>query len=146
MKNKDVEVWRQVPLSIASNDFEASSWGRVRLKRKWRGIPPYGYVRGGNPRTGSVYKIGDYARYQLNTKAGCYLVSRLICAAFHGLPPADKPKCLHVDENGLNNRPENLKWGTQEENLNAPGFKAKQRSKMKNREMWVKHWRHEERV
>lgn len=29
---------------------------------------------------------------------------------------------LHLDENGLNNKPENLRWGTQKESLNAPGF------------------------
>ena len=34
----------------------------------------------------------------------------------------DKPCVLHKDENSRNNRPENLMWGTQKENLNAPGF------------------------
>jgi hypothetical protein len=29
---------------------------------------------------------------------------------------------MHLDENSKNNRPENLAWGTQKENLNAPGF------------------------
>jgi hypothetical protein len=29
---------------------------------------------------------------------------------------------MHLDENSRNNRPENLAWGTQKENLNAPQF------------------------
>jgi hypothetical protein len=27
-----------------------------------------------------------------------------------------------MDEDALNNRPSNLRWGTQKENLNMPGF------------------------
>jgi hypothetical protein len=30
---------------------------------------------------------------------------------------------MHQDENGLNNCAGNLKWGTQKENLNAPGYR-----------------------
>jgi hypothetical protein len=48
----------------------------------------------------------------------------MVCEAFHGTPPEGKNYCLHIDENSRNNRPENLKWGTQKENLNAPGFLA----------------------
>jgi hypothetical protein len=51
-------------------------------------------------------------------------IARLVCEAFHGEAPADKTYCLHIDENSRNNRPENLKWGTQKENLNYPGFIA----------------------
>lgn len=51
-------------------------------------------------------------------------VARLVCLAFHGPPPEGKPYCLHKDENARNNKPDNLKWGTQKENLNAPGFIA----------------------
>jgi len=29
---------------------------------------------------------------------------------------------IHINENALDNRPENLKWGTQKENLNMPSF------------------------
>ena len=29
---------------------------------------------------------------------------------------------MHLDENAVNNRASNLRWGTQKENLNAPGF------------------------
>lgn len=49
-------------------------------------------------------------------------VARLVCEAFHGAPQQSDSVCMHRDENSRNNRPENLAWGTQKENLNAPGF------------------------
>ena len=51
-----------------------------------------------------------------------YKIHRLICEAFHGPPPPDCKVVIHIDENAKNNKPENLKWGTQKENLNMPGF------------------------
>ena len=51
-----------------------------------------------------------------------YKIHRLVCEAFHGPAPDGKPVVIHLDEDGTNNAPSNLKWGTQKENLNAPGF------------------------
>jgi len=56
-------------------------------------------------------------------------VHRLVCEAFHGPAPFRNAVVIHLDEVGVNNRPENLKWGTQKENLNMPGFKAYCRSR-----------------
>lgn len=53
---------------------------------------------------------------------------QLVCEAFHGPKPSPEAVVIHLDENALNNRPENLKWGTQKENLNMPKFKAWQSS------------------
>ena len=49
-------------------------------------------------------------------------VHRIVCEAFHGLAPFKKAVVIHIDENSTNNRPENLRWGTQKENLNMPKF------------------------
>lgn len=53
-----------------------------------------------------------------------YKLHRLVCEAFHGPPPFHKAVVMHLNENSDDNRPENLAWGTQKENLNAPGFIA----------------------
>jgi hypothetical protein len=51
-------------------------------------------------------------------------IARLVAEAFHGPPPFDDAVAMHLDENAANNRPENIRWGTQKENLNAEGFLA----------------------
>lgn len=51
-------------------------------------------------------------------------VHRLVCEAFHGPAPSKRSVVIHLDEDATNNRPENLRWGTQKENLNMPGFIA----------------------
>jgi hypothetical protein len=51
-------------------------------------------------------------------------VHRLVCEAFHGPAPEGKNVVIHENENALDNRPENIRWGTQKENLNAAGFIA----------------------
>jgi len=55
-------------------------------------------------------------------KFGNMKVHRLVCEAFHGPAPFERAVVIHIDENALNNRPENLRWGTQKENLNMPNF------------------------
>lgn len=58
----------------------------------------------------------------MSKKYGNLKVHRVICEAFHGPAPFDRAVVIHLDEDGLNNKPENLKWGTQKENLNMPKF------------------------
>jgi len=58
-------------------------------------------------------------------------VARLVCAAFHGSPPPSVV-ALHADDDPLSNRASNLSWGTQAENLVAPGYRARQS------EAWVR--------
>jgi hypothetical protein len=61
-------------------------------------------------------KRSDQLRVGLRTRRSSYMVSRLVCEAFNGPPPPDKPWCLHRDGDDKNNRPENLYWGTPQEN------------------------------
>jgi hypothetical protein len=103
------EVWREVP---GVPEIKASSLGRVR----WND---------GKPRIGSWQRSSGQGRYILTvgrSPAKNYMVARLVCLAFHGIPPNDKPNVLHEDEDARNNKPDNLRWGTQKENLNYPGF------------------------
>jgi len=86
----------------------------------FKGRLPKGGERtyGGSKRWFGVLSRG---RYKISFRGKNYFVARLVCEAFHGPAPAGTV-CMHLDENPLNNRPENLAWGTQKENLNAPGF------------------------
>jgi hypothetical protein len=116
--NDLTEVWKLIP---SQPDLEASSLGRVRvmphkavtglgLTRTYGGVPTCGQWDG---------KRFIYARKHHNTLR----VARLVCEAFHG-PAPEGLNCLHIDESSANNSPDNLKWGTQKENLNCPKFLA----------------------
>jgi len=112
------ETWRVIP-SLPTH--LASSEGRL-MKVPVLGEMPHGGSRqyGGQP-TWGVWNKQD-ARFIYQYEGRTYKVARLVCEAFHGAPPADDSVCMHVDENAANNRAANLAWGTQKENLNAPGF------------------------
>ncbi len=79
------------------------------------------------PILGSIAKSSKTAKHSYRNvfwkNVGNLKVHQLVCEAFHGPKPFDKAVVINLDENGLNNIPENLKWGTQRENLNSPGFK-----------------------
>ena len=110
-----METWREVP---GWPGFRASTLGRIWL--------PEVTAKGRTYNTGPVMGSWTGGRYILRLKGlgRTVKVARLVCLAFHGPPPKGKPYCLHKDENAANNKPGNLKWGTQKENLNAPGFIA----------------------
>lgn len=106
------ELWRAVP---SYPGVLASSFGRIM-------VAPYtkrGRQYGGQPTSGQW----DGARYIYARRGYKTLkVARLVCEAFHGAPLAEETVCMHLNENSRDNRQENLSWGTQKENLNAPGF------------------------
>lgn len=114
---KTREIWRSVP---SLQGVMASSEGRVMVAPFVSDHPRSGGKKqyGGVPTAGSW--DGDRFIWRYGGKN--YKVARLVCEAFSGAPPPDKPVCMHLDENSRNNAPVNLAWGTQKENLNAPGF------------------------
>ena len=67
-------------------------------------------------------KTARHEYYATMYRGRNYKIHRLICEAFHGPAPKGKPIVLHLNEDALDNRPENLRWGTQKENLNMPKF------------------------
>ena len=118
------EIWKLVP---SYPGLIASSWGRVKLPDGEAPLPNGGIRKYyPKPTLGNKTKASKTARHEYygmyNRKYGNIKIHRAICEAFHGPPPFDRAVVLHLDENALNNRPENLKWGSQKENLNAPGF------------------------
>ena len=112
------EIWRVIP---SMPTHMASSHGRVKVI-PYKGKMPHGGYRqyGDDPIFGAFDK--KQKRFQIIYKNKTYKVHRLVCEAFNGPPLLNKNVCMHLDENSKNNRPENLAWGTQKENLNAPGF------------------------
>lgn len=128
------EIWKDIP---SVPQLEASSYGRIRIK-------PYSYVmhNGGvrnynpSPRVGSFAK-GASGRKDAPKRRMIFIkrlgktfnVARLVCEAFHGPAPIDKPIVMHLDEDPSNNSKENLSWGTQKENLSMPKAQAAFRSR-----------------
>ena len=105
--NKLQEEWRAIP---EFENYEASSLGRIRsldhlssdgrrisgrILKPWLAAGRYHYVSLGQAK-----------------KAG---VHRLVCKAFHGVPPIEM-EAAHRDGNSLNNSPDNLVWATRAEN------------------------------
>lgn len=112
------EVWRRSP---TVPEYEVSDHGRVRRIPHTKPMPGGGVrTYGGQPHCGQ-WIPGD-RRFILTYKGRNYKVARLICEAFNGPPPFEGAVCMHLDENSRNNVPANLAWGTQKQNLNAPGF------------------------
>ena len=112
------EIWRDVP-SVPG--ILVSSEGRV-MRTPHREPMPQGQLRpyGGEPHFG-VWNKQD-GRFITVVKGQTYKIHRLIAEAFHGPPPFPDAVAMHIDENAANNRANNLRWGSQKENLNAPGF------------------------
>ena len=85
-----------------------------------RPMPGGGFrVYGGIPTRGTWEPTRG--RYTTTYKGKTYRIAPLVCEAFHGPRPKGYV-CIHIDEDAANNRPDNLRWGTQKENLNCPKF------------------------
>lgn len=109
---KQREEWREVK----NRDYEVSSLGQVRRKSSGRTIKPqenaYGYLM-----------VGIY-----EDKATCKrkYIHRLVAEAFlDGY--FDGAVVDHIDGNTKNNRPENLRWVTQKQNIWDSYKRGKQR-------------------
>jgi hypothetical protein len=75
---------------------------------------------GGKPHPGVWNDNGSgQGRFTFHYRGKTYRIARLVCEAFHG-PAPEGAVCMHLDENAANNKAENLAWGTQKENMNAP--------------------------
>lgn len=118
------EEWRESP---RHPDILVSSLGRIKLPEREAPMP-HGGVRSyrTKPTYGTRTKSSRTAKHSYmnvsNRFYGNLKVHQLVCEAFHGPRPFLTAVVIHIDENGTNNEKSNLKWGTQKENLNAPGF------------------------
>lgn len=72
-------------------------------------------------------------------KFGNIKIHRAVCEAFHGVAPFPRAVVIHLDDDATNNKPDNLRWGTQKENLNMPGFIAYCKSRTGENSPIIKH-------
>lgn len=104
----------------------ANELGQIKLPESEAAMPNGGVRRYETKWVnGVVRKASRTARhsyYGITYRGKSYKIHRLVCEAFHGPQPDDRPVVIHIDENAMNNRPENLRWGTQKENLNMPKY------------------------
>ena len=105
------------PIPIApNNDYMAASDGMIYSRTRYAGF-------------GRKERVDWYALKGHKTTRGYTSVSlchnnlkvtknvhRLICMAFHGMPPTEAHQVRHLNGIRTDNRPENLAWGTQAEN------------------------------
>ena len=97
-----------------------SNYWADRGGRIWKGAIPDQLVRltGSLPR--NKHRKRDYLVVCVWDDCGVrhrrMKIHRLVCAAFHGPAPLGKPLARHLDDNQMNNIPENLAWGTNADN------------------------------
>lgn len=132
------EIWKPVP---SEPGILASSWGRVLQApsysplpnggfRSYLPKPTYGQVARAKSDAKHEYRHVMLSRKGSDKRQQARKVHQLVCEAFHGPKPFPNAVVIHLDEDAHNNRPENLKWGTQKENLNMPKVKAWHRSRV----------------
>jgi len=119
VRDPNKEVWKIIP---SLPGIIASSHGRLMVVPYYGDLPQNRGQRqyGGEP----TYGQWDGARFIYPIESKTHKVARLICEAFHGPQPFPEAVVMHLDENSRNNKPKNLAWGTQKENMNAPGYIA----------------------
>ena len=99
--------------------YEVSRDGRVRsLDRRVPHAQNKGRNLKGKEKAPMLFPNG-YIAYQLcrHGKIKSCLAHRLVCIAFNGPPPDEKPHVNHIDGDKANNVPENLEWVSPSENL-----------------------------
>ena len=108
-------ILKPIPVS-PNDDYMAGSDGQIYSRTKYAGFGRK-VVVDWYPLKGHAAKKG-YVTISMShegkkvTKA----VHRLVCMAFHGMPPTPTAETRHLDGNGANNVPTNLCWGTAVEN------------------------------
>ncbi len=94
------EMWKEV--TFEGFKYKASNYGRVELQS---GTITYGSMA-----------VTKYFKIKTPNKKS-RLVHNIICTAFHGPKPSKSHVVNHIDYNKSNNKPENLEWVTQRQNV-----------------------------
>jgi len=106
------EIWKPIP--GLEGYYSASSLGRIYRHDRWisakLGSKKFypGDICGGHMGQRGYRKVSVFGK---NLE-----IHRLICLAFHGLPPSEKHHAAHWDDDKANNVASNLRWATPKEN------------------------------
>lgn len=109
------EIWSPVP---GNPIYQASSQGRIRSLPRWVKNPNGYALKTGRiltPSQGTTDRL-KVSIYEEDGSKTSRSVHSIVCSAFHGPAPEDKPWALHRNGDHRDNRPENLYWGTPKEN------------------------------
>lgn len=134
--NSDVlktEFWKTVP---SYPQVLVSNYGRVLPQSRYAPLPNGGYrIYTPKPVFGQISRAGRSARHERlitmikgTNKQIPVKVHSLVCEAFHGPRPDEKAVVIHINENAFDNRAENLRWGSQRENMNMQKMKEYHKS------------------
>lgn len=119
LTKQGIEIWRRIVIDDIVFDYEVSNLGRVR-SLNWNGKGKrVGY---GSLRSGYMSKDLLYTDKNGNKKRKGYLIHRLVATMFIANPD-NKPYVDHISADKVNNKVDNLRWVTHEENMNNPNTK-----------------------
>ena len=121
-----MEIWKPIP--NYEGLYDASSYGRIRSAigkttsnaryetRVWK-------TRILKPKSPlSTKRTDQRVTLWKDGNASDFLVARLVCMTFHGVPE-EKMTVNHINGDWLDNRPENLEWMTISDNIKH-GFRT----------------------
>ena len=115
LTKQGIEIWRRIIIDGITFDYEVSNLGRIK-SLNWNGCGEevgYGNL---NKDSGYMSKVLYYTDERGNKKHKTYLAHRLVAIMF--IPNSEnKPQVDHIDTNRNNNRVNNLRWATQQENM-----------------------------
>lgn len=97
-------MWKAIPNWAR---YQASDAGDIRCALSGIVLRPR-VMKQGTRRC--VLLLADDGEYRMRA------IGRLVCMAFHGLPPSPSHQAAHGDGNSLNDAASNLRWATPSEN------------------------------
>lgn len=104
------EVWKPID---GFDGYDISNLGNVRCWNSQNGCSK----KLETPRPLKLMKFANKNYYRVCLSGKYKRVHRLVAEAFIGPQPTPEHIVMHIDDNGLNNRVDNLKWGTHKENM-----------------------------
>jgi len=115
-----IEIWKDIP--GFEGRYQASTLGRIRtIKHKVTGRNPYTKKAFQRTVPERILKPGRFCKsghisVVLGRGSNSSPVHQLVMRTFVGEPP-EKMEVLHINGNPIDNRLENLKYGTRTENI-----------------------------